>query len=525
MRHTLKIISISLLTFGISSCDFLDVPLESSVATSNFYTTIEDFDMSLTGVYNILLSANWDDDARYGTYFSGFMVLGRVGTDEMYARYGTNGETELSQYTYTASNKFLSRTWYMMYKGIQCANVIINRLEPLDLELSEKNRIMGESYFLRSFFYFHLARLFGGVPIVTEEVSDPSTVDPTVRSLEDVYGQIVSDLQNAVKMLPENTTGGRASKYAAKAMLGKVYLQMAGEPLKDAEAAALAETELGDVINSGRYALVDDFFSQFDGKHEHGSEYIWDIEFCNDGTTTYGGQVGTYEGTNTDGDNLYWVQLISTREFYETFDENDLRRNSIARFILVHDSNGLLQPEYFGENPDEEGVDYYYFAYKFRHGLTEEERGAGWANWANPINFPIIRYSDVLLMYAEASLRAHGNASAEALECVNQVRRRGFGKTGAAIEQADPAIDLTEITYENLLAERSFELCFEGQRWYDLVRFGKLEEGVKKLSKYQSTTDGTSQAQNFQAKHVIYPIPQDAIDGSNGRIVQNELWR
>ena len=74
MRHTLKIISISLLTFGISSCDFLDVPLESSVATSNFYTTIEDFDMSLTGVYNILLSANWDDDARYGTYFSGFMV-------------------------------------------------------------------------------------------------------------------------------------------------------------------------------------------------------------------------------------------------------------------------------------------------------------------------------------------------------------------------------------------------------------------------------------------------------------------
>lgn len=127
-------------------------------------------------------------------------------------------------------------------------------------------------------------------------------------------------------------------------------------------------------------------------------------------------------------------------------------------------------------------------------------------------------------MYAEAVWRAHGAPTAEALECVNRVRRRGFG---VDIRTPDPAVDLPmsggEAFGEALLAERSFELCFEGQRWYDLVRFGKLEEGVKKLAKYSSIA--TSQAANFQPKHVIFPIPQDVIDASNGKIEQNPLWK
>ena len=142
----------------------------------------------------------------------------------------------------------------------------------------------------------------------------------------------------------------------------------------------------------------------------------------------------------------------------------------------------------------------------------------------NPVDVPIIRYADVLLMYAEAVWRAHEVPSPEALEYVNQVRRRGFG---VDIKTPNEAVDLKMMDgdkfAEALLAERSFELCFEGQRWYDLVRFGKLEEGVKKLAKYSSVA--TSQAQNFQPKHVIFPIPQDVIDASNGKIEQNPLWK
>lgn len=515
MRKT--IISIAAVLACLTSCNFLEVPLESSVSTANYYNTTQEFDMSLTGVYNVLLSANWSDDARYGTYFQGFLLLGRVGTDEMVVRYDNgHGEKALAEYSYTPTNLYVTRPWYMMYKGIQRANVIIDRLTPKNFsDVAEKTRILAEAHFLRAFFYFHLVRLYGEVPLVINEVSDIEALNMKKYPISEVYKQIVSDFTTA-QSLPEINAAGRPDKRAAKVMLAKVYLQMAGEPLKDAGAALKAETLLADIVKSGGYELVEDYFSQFDGKHEYNSEYIWDIEFSNNGTTVYGGQVGTTEGVPSP-ESLYWTMLCSCPEFYNTFDEKDLRRDAIARYKLVYDNDFNIVPEYFTG----EGTDYYYYAYKFRHALTAEERGSGWANWANPINFPVTRYADVLLMYAEAGLRAHGTASSQQLECVNMVRRRGFG-----VPVNKPSVyDLSEVTYDNLLAERSFELCFEGHRWYDLVRFGKLEEAVKKVGKDPVSAESQHQASNFQKKHCFYPVPQDVIDASHGAITQNELWK
>ena len=539
-----KFAAISLLCASLlSSCSFLEVPLESSVSTSNYYQQVSDFSMSLTGVYNILISASWSDDARYGTYFQGFLLTGRVGTDEMLVAFDNGkGEAALGDYSYTPTNLYVSRPWYMMYKGIQRANTIIDRLTAFETDHNdEKNKILGESYFLRAFFYFHLVRLYGQVPISAHEITDVEKMDLTKRSEKEVYELIVGDLQTAESLLPETNALGHAYRDAAKAMLGKVYLQMSGYPLKDSSAAALAKAKLAEVIGSGKYALVEDYLSLFDASNEYSSEYIWDIEFSNNGTTTYGGCVGTVEGP-TNPASLYWTMLRVPREFYETFDQKDKRIESIARYGLAYDEDGNIVPEYFWEGAGyasyddyktdlakyiaqgvyTEDPDWYYFAYKFRHALTAEERGTGWANWANPINFPVIRYSDVLLMYAEADLRANGSISAEALEYVNQVRRRGYGKD---ILTPDKSCDLKDMTLDDMLAERSFELCFEGHRWYDLVRFEKLEEGVKKLSTYSLTKNYTNQAINFQAKHWYYPVPQDVIDSSEGAIEQNELWR
>lgn len=529
------------------SCNFLDVPLESSISTSNYYKTTADFNMSLTGVYNVLLDAT--NTNRYGTYFQGLLVLGRVGTDEMVTAFDNGyGEAAVGDYTYTPSTYYVSRPWAMFYKGIQKANVIIDRLTPMSLDMSEKNRILGETYFLRSFFYFHLVRLYGEVPLVVNEVSDVSKMDMTKHSIAEVYALIVSDLENAVELLPASNANGRPSSYAAKTMLAKVYLQMAGNPLQDNTAAAHSKSLLMDVINNGPYDLEENYLELFDGRHEYGSEYIWDIEFTNNGTTTYGGCVGTLEGPMNPA-SLYWTMLRAPQEYYETFEENDLRKDAIARYALVYDENKQLVPQYYWQTEaiqsmfpeiksyedykakvkelQELGVldydpDWYYFAYKFRHPLTKEERGAGWANWANPINFPILRYADVLLMYAEAELRADGSVGADGLEYLNQVRRRGFG---VDIHTANPGVDVSKADYEFILMERSHELCFEGQRWYDLVRFGKLEEKVKTLCKYPMTLSYTRQAETFREKHNFYPIPQDVIDASNGAIEQNALWK
>ncbi|MGM9753801.1 MAG: RagB/SusD family nutrient uptake outer membrane protein [Candidatus Cryptobacteroides sp.] len=522
MKRNYIIAGLAALCAGLfTSCDFLEVPLESSVSTSNYYKSVKDFDMSLTGVYNILLSANFDDDARFGTYFQGFLLLGRVGTDEMVVAYDNgHGEAALGDYSYTASNPYVSRPWYMMYKGIYRANVILDRLSPMEVENeSEKQRILGETYFLRSFFYFHLVRLYGEVPLVEHESSDVSKLDLGKASIASIYELICSDLKQAIELLPDENGKGRPCKMTAKVMLAKVCLQMAGEPLEDPSAALKAEKLLKEVIESGKYALVSDYFSQFDGKHEYNSEYVWDIEFANNGNTTYGGQVGTVEGVPSPA-SLYWTMVRTCPEFYDSFNPNDLRRNSIARFVFVFDENQNLVEEYF--DPENGDMDYYYFAYKFRHALTAEERGSGWANWANPINFPVTRYADVLLMYAEAGLRAHGSVSAEQKECFNKVRRRGFGKP---IDSPAPGVDKSDIDLDCILQERSFELCFEGHRWYDLVRFGCLEEAVKKVGTNPITAEFCNQAKNIKAKHKFFPVPQDVIDASNNKIEQNELWK
>lgn len=514
-KHIIILLSALL---AASSCNFLDVPLESSVATSNYFNTIEEFDMVLTGVYNALKDTETSDNRRYGNYFQGMMVITRVGTDEMIVKYDPgHGEYDLSNYTYTESNQTISRCWYTMYLTNQRACVLLDRLAASTLEDNDaKKRIEGEARFLRAFCYFHLVRLFGEVPIVDHEVADITRINTERRSISDVYDFIVSDLDQAIKLLPVETEIGRVSQDAAKAMLGSVYLQMAGKPLEDVSKAALAKELFSDVIKSGRHALVTDWFGLFDGKHEHGPEYIWDIEFVNLGSTGYGGQVGTMDGISTPY-SLYWSRCHSNREFYESFDPDDLRRDAIARYSYVENENKELVKEYY-EDYDTEFDDHFY-AYKFRHGLTAAERGAGWANWSNPINWPILRYADILLMYAEADMRANGKAGSDALEYVNQVRRRGFG---VDIHTPDPDVDLKELTYENLLAERSFELCFEGHRWYDLVRFGELGNAIHKYH-YEKSLKYINPS-IFSEKHLFYPVPQDVIDSSNGAIMQNRGW-
>lgn len=327
------------------------------------------------------------------------------------------------------------------------------------------------------------------------------------------------------ELLPEVNTVGHAHKYAATALMARAYLQMSGYPLQDKSAAALAADACKRVISSGRFALVKDYFSQFDGKHEHNSEYIFDVEFDNTASSSlYGGQVGTVDGL-PHVDQVYWTQVRAFPEMYKKFDPEDLRRDAINNggHVVYNKSTGKAEIVY---DTDYEGN---YWVYKFRHPLDRSDRGSTWANWCNNINFPIIRYADVLLMLAEAENRANGAPSAQALEYVNQVRRRGFGKD---INTPDPAVDLPmssgDAFGEVILKERSLELCFEGHRWADLVRFGKLQEAYRSVGndpEWLLTPTYQTLKENCKEKHSIFPIPQSVIDASNGAIEQNPIWK
>lgn len=541
MKRYIAILAGTALLFSAASCDFLETKVESNITTDNFFQSTSDFDMALTGVYYTLGSTEWNGQHRYGNYFLGFLYWGRIGTDEAFIAAGSNnGEDMIGNYTYTPENLFVEKVWYMQYLGIQRANIVIDRLNAYtgdQVPDSDRSRILGEAHFLRAWFYFQLARYYGEVPLVLSETTDLSKLDTRKASLAEVYAQVISDYEQAETLLPATNSVGHAYSLAATALKAKAYLQMAGKPLEDHEAAAKAAEACRKVINSSRFSLVTDYFSQFDGMHEHNSEYIFDVEFDNTvSNNRYGGQVGTNEGLpNTE--KLYTTQIRAFPDMYDRWDDNDLRKTSINKegYIVTKDGVGNI----IYKDPTTGAVTYErsYFIYKFRHSLDRSVRGSNWVEWNNAINFPIIRYSDVLLMLPEAEYRANGTVSAEAWEGLNQVRRRGYGKD---IYTPDPSVDLVqgaaiaadpypglETVLAQILDERHWELCFEGHRWADLVRFGRLQQVYHDVLLYD---DFWSQyfdpyRNNCLEKHSVFPVPQSVIDSSNGAIEQNALWK
>ncbi len=511
-----KIFLIAIL-FAFSCDSTLDVEVENNISTSNFFRSQEDFDLALAGVYDIL--GNHQDDSGFGTYFRGLLVMGRAGTDEGYiipdfAQYGV----EVSNYTFTAVSQIPDRVWAFQYKGIARANTVINRLEQagdVDIPDSEVERIEGEAHFLRAYYYFQLVRYFGAVPIVNEEVTDVAQLSLERAPVAEVYQQIIQDFTKAEELLPLNNTNGRAEKMAATAMLAKVYLQMSGFPLQDQNAAVLAAQKANEVINSGLYALMPNYQDVFKLENEYGSEYIFSVQFTFCGNCE-GGQVGTWDGVPGVWTYARTYSIFRTfNEFYDSYDPADLRRDYNIVDYNVIDEDGNTQPTNDGNR----------YAFKWRHEPNPENRpgGSGFFEWQSAFDFPVTRYADILLTYAEAVNRSNGSPSLEAYDAINKVRRRGYGLD---INTPNPEVDLTPGMSFNefqdaILNERKWELCYEGHRWHDLVRFGKLVEAVQSINSPESI-EQSSAANNIQPKHVLFPIPQSQIQVSNGVLTQND---
>jgi hypothetical protein len=348
--------------------------------------------------------------------------------------------------------------------------------------------------------------------LVIKEVTDLSLLSLERASLADTYKQIINDFSEAEKLLPANNLNGRARKYAASTFLAKAYLQMSGEPLKDPTAAAKAVEYTTKVINQGGFALLNSYKECFNWRNEYHSEYIFDVEYTFCGNCE-GGQVGTWEGVPDFTFTQAYTLVRTFADFYWSYDPKDLRRDwNVAHYRIV-DENGTTAPLGKGDTT--------YFAYKWRHPTKRSDRPTGFFEWQSPFNFPLTRYADVLLMHAEAMWRVAGSpaafTNAEALEAINQVRRRGYGKP---IRTPDPTVDLASISEQAILNERKWELCYEGHRWHDLIRFGKLEEAVKSIN-YTHDSQLPRPDLSIQQFNRFFPIPQSQIDVSKGKLTQN----
>lgn len=472
-----KIIILFLLSAGLFvSCADLEVTPTSFVTEDNYFQTQDDAVASVTAVY-ASLSLDPGEQSLFGRnlYF-----LTDMGSD--YAAAGvsaTNPQVRaMSALTHDATNDRVQVAWRQIYAGINRANVSIDNIPKVSGNEIVKTRLINEAKFIRGLLYFQAVRLWGGVPIVLHEPTSIQLESLKSRraTVDEVYAQIISDL-TAAESLPATYTAadaGRATSGAAKAILTKVYLTR-----KDWPNTILKAKE---VINGGYgYALFENFQDIFTKTKKNGKEHIFSVQFepnqAGNGSSGNNFQATSFTGfTATEPADI----ISDVALFYDIYAPGDTRRDVSYAKQLLNPTTGTL---YTFPKP----------IFKKYLDLT---------NLATPgnvsINFPIIRYADILLSLAEA-INEQGAPTSEAYELINQVRRRAFGKP---ITTPDATVDLTGLDQTAFKAaiqeERKKEFVQEGQRWFDLVRWGTLVTEVKKVTAKNSVSE----------KNNLYPIPQ-----------------
>lgn len=423
MRY--KYILAALIVLSQLSCKkFLDTKVQDSVSPGNYYTTAAQLNLALTGVYDLLGDANMYGERMTYRY-------GMEGDEGYYA--ATNPVSGPGQYNSTSADAEISNFWSVLYRAIGRANILLKNMDNnQELPDSIRGRVRGETLFLRSYFYLLLVQNWGGVPLILEPVPATQTNIPRVTARE-VYEQIIKDMTTAEGLVGDIKSfgfGGRVNKSAVRGILARVCLSMAGEPVKDVskykEASMWAKKVIDDV--GADHALNPEFSQVFinlaQDKYDI-KESIWEVEFRGNGTDTYTETArfawlcGQYCLNVPTGQGNGYIR--PTAKYYQLFTPGDLRREW-TNPSFTYDATGAAGAKTFIATPATPAAMYgLYFAKYRREYETLLPKNAS----LSPMNFPLLRYADVLLMYAEAENEVNG-PTPSVIDAVNLVRRRAW---------------------------------------------------------------------------------------------------
>lgn len=433
-----SILFVQLLMISCSK-EFIELSPISSVSVNVLYKTDKDFQDAVIGCYSILR-----------TQYNDFWMYGDVASDDSWKEVSRNQSSYyIDVFTLDSNDPLLKTTWNNYYNLIARANIILSKIEIADASIiTNKARHIAEAKFLRAFAYFDLVRIFGDVPMVTTPVNIEEAYKTGREKTDKIYDNIiVKDLLAAQNDLPVKYTGsdvGRATKGAAESLLGLVYLTR-----KD---FVNAESKLKEVTTLG-YSLLSKYNDLFDyTKDEHHSEYIFDIEYQEALGGLGSGFTNKFAPLSAPYSTFYKIaggggeENNPTKELLNAFEPNDLRKD-----ITVNGTGGFI---------DGTGT-----FIKFLQAATTTKKYLTpvIVSGDSKVNWKVLRYADVLLMYAEA-LNENGKTS-EALGYLNQVRTRA-GLTGySGLNQTDAR--------DKIFLERRLELGMEGHRWFDLIRTGR----------------------------------------------------
>ncbi len=457
--------------------------IEQDPTASTVESSVNSSYQLLSYTLNIIDQWNWAE----GKVLRNDFILHDIASGDMNKKWQSDGDQawmdRVGSFNFTPTNQAFQGIWSYDYEGISRTNRAINDLtddevmSQVNISQAERDRLLGEAYFLRAFYYFDLVNNFGGVPLILEPLQDfGSAFEQSKRVSEsEVWEQIRSDLSEAVRLLPSSKYSSqdepwRASLGAAIAMQAKVALfnENWGEVISRVET----------LEDHGFYSLNDHYFHSFSVEHEfQEDEVIFAYDHQSNETPSRGNGLGALTG---------WGFIAPSQNFIDEFEEDDPRLD-------------------YTVNVEEQ------VPYKLLGSVSDEYKG----NADSPGNRVFIRWADVRLWKAEALLET-GDLNA-AIQIINEIRERARntpdpdGETISINElpERDESETDEETVREWLIHERRVELGFESHRFNDLKRWGIAEPVLTDMGK------------NFQDHHQLYPIPQSEIDKSGGEMQQN----
>jgi starch-binding outer membrane protein, SusD/RagB family len=378
----------------------------------------------------------------------------------------------LAKMAATPTDALIVRPWTEMYSGINAVNGLIDGLSESQLIESSKNPILGEGYFLRAVYYFNAVRIWGAVPLRLHPASDQD-IDMARTPVDKVYEQIISDLQNAKTMMlePAAQVKGRPNKYAAYALLGKVYMTLAGNVTSSPYWQKAFDEEI-QVYNSGAYRLVRPFKDLWDVTKENSVESIFEVQYSSSGGSANGLTQSWMPASSSyilgAGSPLARIRLHkSTFDDHRNTYPGDPRINASYIYDTYKSKTGTTQ--YVYPNAQATAANGYPYLLKFND--------PSWVANGSNTNLIYLRYADVLLMLAEIENELHGPAGA--YKYINEVMNRARDANGNGTIEATETVPadwsgMDQTTFrDRIMLERRIELVGEFHEFYDTRRRGE----------------------------------------------------
>lgn len=491
------------LFFGLifSACDtpfdLTEDPGRSELASLP-YESLPELELAITGLYHQLWLAFRMNMAFANAWSADDITNGGCGCKATF--------WEFDQRQVHERNSAVSWNWRNAYKAIQVTNTVLkNATETTLPDRLAQDQLVGEAYFIRGFLYHYLTRNYGKIPLVLDHVMN---VELGLASQQEVYEQIESDLLMAESMLPVSSNLGATKPNAgtARAFLARLYLDWAGFPLKDhamySQAAASAKQVI-DQANEHGFALVEDMASLYTLEGARNTEGVFTLAYCEPcglWNRKYGklGMPGRFAG---------WQESFAEVRFFEDFPEGPRKEATFHTHIPIDASHNITRDVanadslvHWSSLPGDQSPIFRKIVGPFEDGTFEQ--------FQTSRGDYMMRYAEVLLIYAEASGRS-GAVSAHAWEALNMVRRRA---EGLPIHVPDPSVDLSDQDgdiEELAYSEKKWELAGEFLRWYDLIRMERVEEALGGTARDPRVSTGTRI--NPDGSTSTFPLTQPAI--------------